>query len=138
MKAETFVKIGAALAFVTALLFWQDVWTWVSNKPPLELAGEILGFCLKWFYLALMAFLLATLPHYVRPWLKVFRRNGQMRLRQVRRDQRFGGSASQQVKAPRFDANKALLALLSKQAGVQRISGSAMPTQPPPEIRLDI
>jgi hypothetical protein len=88
------LKIALFLVAFTALLYWREVWGWVSAKTWNELAGDILGFALKWFYLAIFGFLANTIPHYVTPWLKLLRRKGQMQLRQSRHIRRFSRKAS--------------------------------------------
>jgi hypothetical protein len=116
MKADTFVKIGLVLAFVTALLFWQDVWAWIDSKPPMELALDVIGFALKWFYLALLAFLAASVPHYIKPWLKLTRLNGRRRLKAARRGRWHGQPVEARVKMPRMNRNEALVWMMSQMA----------------------
>lgn len=117
MKAITFVKIALLLVELTALIYWQDVWAWVSAKTWSELAGDILGFALKWFYLAIFGWLAVTIPHYLNPWLKLARVNGRRKLRAARRD---GGRSSHQVEArttmPRTNKNQALVWMMSQMA----------------------
>lgn len=114
MKAETFVKIGLALAFVTALLFWKDVWAWVDSKPPLELAQDVFGFALKRFYLGFLAFLVATIPHYIKPWLKLARLNGRRKLRAARRG--YPQQVEARVTMPKVNRNEALVWMASQMA----------------------
>lgn len=135
MNAKTIVKAALFLVAITALFYWQEIWAWVSAKTWSELTGDILGFVLKWFFLAIFGFLTATLPHYVAPWLKLFRHNGRMKLRQMREVRRFEGS--QVFKPPSTPTLlRTLLALLSKQTGVKEVK-QATDTQPQSEIKLD-
>lgn len=115
MKAITFVKIALFLVTLTALIYWQDVWAWVSAKSAAELAGDILGFALKWFYLAIFGFLAATLPHYVTPWLKLARLNGRRKLRAARRNQ-GGMQVEARTTMPRTNKNEALVWLMGQMA----------------------
>lgn len=130
MKANTFVKVALFLVALTALFYWQDVWAWVSAKSAVELAGDILGFALKWFYLALLAFLLTTIPHYIKPWLRVWRK----KKRQERRHYRFDHDQLPTTpKAPRFDANRVLASILAGQLGMTGNQRVSRQTNPPPE-----
>jgi hypothetical protein len=126
MKAITFVKIALVLVALTALLYWQDVWAWVSAKSAFELAGDILGFVLKWFFIGLFGFLAATLPHYVTPWLKLARLNGRRKLRAARRDRWHGQQVDARVKIPRMNKNEALVWMMSQMA---KGNPSSRPTQ---------
>jgi len=121
MKAETFVKIGVGLAFVTALLFWQEVWGWVDGKESMEIAQEIIGFALKWFYLALLAFLAASVPHYIKPWLRAFRRRGQAQYKRTKRNNRTAQQAPRQ-RAPNLKlADRLALMVLQREGGNIRL-----------------
>ena len=127
MRAQTFVKVALVLVALTGLLFWRDVWAWVDGKSSMELAGDILGFALKWFYLAIFGFLAATLPHYVTPWLKLARLNGRRKLRDARRGCGHGQKVEARTTMPRMNKNEALLWMMSQ------ISKSQTPTQDSPK-----
>jgi hypothetical protein len=97
MKAKTFVNIALLLVGIAVLIYWREVWQWVSAKTWDELARDIIGFCLKWFYLAIFGWLAVTIPHYLKPWLKLARVNGRQRLKAIRR----GRSVQTTTKTPK-------------------------------------
>ena len=112
MNAKTIVRIALGLVFVAALFYWRDVWGWVSAKTWDELAGDILGFCLKWFYLAIFGWLAMTIPHYIKPWLKLARVKRRNMLRAARR----GQPIEARVTMPKVNKNEALAWMMNQMA----------------------
>lgn len=112
-NSKIFVKAALALVIIAVLVYWREVWAWADAKTWDELTADILGFVLKWFFLAIFGFLAATIPHYVTPYLKLFRINGQRRLRDARR-----GSASPAARndiKPRVNKDALLMAFIERE-----------------------
>lgn len=116
MKVPMFVKAAMAVLLLVALVYWREIWAWVDAKTWSELSGDILGFVLKWFYLAIFGFLAATLPHYIMPWLKLLRRNGNRRLRRARRNSHHHPVTNDR----KLNVNQAVLNFLLRKSGVEK------------------
>lgn len=112
---KTAVKIAVFLALLTALLYWRVVWAWVNSMTPMELAKELMGFSLKWFFLATLTFLAANLPHYLKPWLRLVRKNGRRRYKDSA-GQRVSEAAGRRVSGQQ--AERMALMALAQQNGV--------------------
>jgi hypothetical protein len=112
MKAIKIINIALVLVMVAALFYWREVWGWVSAKTWNELAGDIIGFCLKWFFLAIFGWLAVQIPHYVSPWLKLARLNGRRKLKEARRGR--GQQVEARVTMPRMSKNEALAWMASQ------------------------
>jgi len=121
MNIKTIVKIALFLVAITVLLYWRDVWGWVSAKTWSELAETILGFALKYFYLALFGWLAVTIPHYLNPWLKLARMNGRRKLRAARRSRNDGLQVEARTTMPRMNKNEAIAWMVSQMAKSQTI-----------------
>ena len=113
---KTFLKFAIVLVFATALFYWREVWAWVSAKTWEELSGDILGFILKWFFLAVFAFIAANVPHYIEPWLKLARMQGRKRLQASRRRRNPRAAMETGHPMPRVNKDRLLLALAGELA----------------------
>jgi hypothetical protein len=111
MKTKNIINIALGLVFIACIYYWREVWGWVGAKTWDELAADIIGFCLKWFYLAIFGWLAVQVPHYVTPWLKLARLSGRRRLKAARRGN--GQPVEARTTMPRMNKNQALLWMAS-------------------------
>ena len=72
---------------ITGIVYRVDLWAWVSSMSVSERSDFAAGFLLKWIVLALLFYGAATLPHYVKPYLELFRRRGIAKVKNYRKAQ---------------------------------------------------
>jgi hypothetical protein len=64
------------MAIVTLTIYWRDVLAAVDGMTPLEIAEFLWMVTVKATVLAILAWIASTLPHIIKPWLRLFRRRG--------------------------------------------------------------
>ena len=120
MKAKIIIKFALLLVFVTAMFYWRDVWAWVSAKTWDELTADIIGFVLKWFFLAIFGWLAVQVPHYIEPWLKLTRLNGRKSLKAARRGVEGRRLKVEGPQTPKVNKDALLMAFIEREMDQSR------------------
>jgi len=78
---KNFVIILGVIVVIAAALFWREVVGIFADMTPLEAMQQIVTFILHVAVATIAAYAVATLPEFVKPWMRTFR----FRQRQSRR-----------------------------------------------------
>lgn len=122
---RTEVKVVLVLMIIgTLALFWDDVLAAVNGMTPLEAAEFIWMVTVKSTVLAICAWLASTVPHIVKPWLKLVKRR-------QRQAWRSGPNAQwkqhqQTPKMPKWNSTERALLLWSRLQGMDGGGGRRM------------
>ncbi len=111
---KNFVIILGVTVVIAAALFWREVVGIFAGMTPLEAMQQIVTFILHVAVATIAAYAVATVPEFVKPWMRTFR----FRQRQSRRIR--GAAAAHPVQGMRvqgmskLNKDKMLIALIEQ------------------------
>jgi len=83
--ASGLAKCALFVLAIIGIVYRDAVWAWVDGKSISELSELTAGFLIKWVVLGFLFYAAATLPHYVKPYLELFRLKGITKVKTYRK-----------------------------------------------------
>lgn len=133
--ASGLAKCAVAMAVITATLYHAELWAWVSSMSVAERSEFVIGFALKILMLAIISFCVATLPHYIKPYLELLRLGGVAKVKNYRKGVKAPAVRSTRQNPRENYATQLLTRLLFKQ-DMYQYNRQQRQNNPRDEIRL--
>ena len=108
---KNFVILLSVILVIAAALFWREVAGIFTGMSPLEAMRQIVTFILHVAVATILAYVVMTIPEFIKPWIRTFR----FRQRQARRAHNSAAVRSVRPKGmPKLNKDRMLIALVEQ------------------------